>query len=124
MQIIVPGGKIDVRIVRNASRARWGKLLEAGVEIFEYQPTMYHVKQMIIDDAWVSIGSANLDNRSFRLNAEANLNVMDRDFAEGQIRLFDDDLKHSRQITYEAWKRRADDDKFVESFATIFGWLM
>jgi cardiolipin synthase len=124
VQIIVPGKYIDEKIVRPASRARWGELLKAGVEIYEYQPTMYHSKQMIIDDQWVSIGSANLDNRSFRLNAEANLNVMDRDFAQGQIQVFDDDLAHCKQITYEQWEHRPGQEKFMESFVSVFGWLM
>ena len=124
VQIIVPGRRIDEKLVRRASRARWGELLKAGVEIYEYQPTMYHVKQMIIDGLWVSIGSANLDNRSFRLNAEANLNVMDRDFAQEQIRVFEDDLKQSKQITYEHWQHRSANQKMFESFATFFGWLM
>ena len=124
VQIIVPGKLIDEKVVRPASRARWGELLKAGVEIYEYQPTMYHSKQMIVDDAWVSIGSANLDNRSFRLNAEANLNVMDRDFAQEQIRVFEDDLAQCKQITYEQWQHRPANEKMFESFAAVFGWLM
>ena len=63
------------------SRSRWGPLLEAGVEIYEYQPTMYHSKVMIVDGLWTSVGSTNFDNRSFRLNDEANLNVLDEEFA-------------------------------------------
>jgi cardiolipin synthase len=124
VQIIVPGKHIDEKIVRPASRARWGDLLKAGVEIYEYEPTMYHCKQMIVDDLWVSIGSANLDNRSFRTNAEANLNVLDQKFAHEQIKVFDDDLKHSTQITFEQWNNRPAHEKAVESFTTIFGWLM
>jgi cardiolipin synthase len=124
VQIIVPGKLIDEKIVRPASRARWGELLKSGIEIYEYQPTMYHSKQMIVDDQWASIGSANFDNRSFRLNAEANLNVMDRDFAQEQIRVFDDDLSHSKQITYEQWQRRPGQEKFMESCVSLFGWLM
>ncbi len=69
-------------------------MLEAGVEIYEYQPTMYHCKVMIVDDRWVSIGSSNLDNRSFRLNDEANLNVLSERFATEQTRMFDEDLAH------------------------------
>jgi cardiolipin synthase len=124
VQIIVPGPKIDVKVVRTASRAMWGKLLKAGVEIYEYQPTMFHVKQMIIDDAWVSIGSANLDNRSFRMNAEANLNVLDRDFALEQIKLFDEDLSRSKRITYEQWQHRPLGAKMMEGFTSMFWWLM
>jgi cardiolipin synthase len=124
VQIIVPGGKIDEKIVRHASRARWGEMLQAGIEIYEYQPTMYHCKQMIVDDQWVSIGSANLDNRSFRLNDEANLNVLDSKFAAEQIRVFDDDLKHSQRITYEQWKKRPIGDQLFDGFSNLFGpWM-
>jgi cardiolipin synthase len=124
VQIIVPGPRIDVKIVRRASRARWGELLNAGVEIDEYQPTMYHCKLMIVDDRWVSIGSANLDNLSFRTNDEANLNVLDPPFAAEQIRIFDEDLQHARRISYEEWRGRPFGEKLMESTATMFGWLM
>ena len=73
------------KIVRRASRSLWGPLLEAGVEIYEYQPTMYHVKVVIVDEVWTSVGSTNFDNRSFRLNDEANLNILDAEFASGQV---------------------------------------
>ena len=124
VQIIVPGPEIDVKIVRRASRARWGELLQAGVEIYEYQPTMYHCKQLIIDDLWVSVGSANLDNRSFRMNDEANLNVLDPVFAQEQIGIFEDDLAHSRQVTLEQWTGRPAGEKLLESFTSMFGWLL
>jgi cardiolipin synthase len=124
VQIIVPGPKIDMKVVRGASRARWGELLKAGVELYEYMPTMYHVKQMIVDDAWVSIGSANLDNRSFRLNDEANLNVLDGAFAAEQIKVFDADLLKCRRITYERWKKRPPGDQIWDSFLSLFAPLM
>lgn len=114
VEIIVPGPKIDVQLTRWASKSRWGDLLEAGVEIWEYQPTMYHVKVMIVDGMWVSVGSTNFDNRSFRLNDEANLNVLDRAFAERLTKTFEDDKAHSRQITYEAWLHRPWHEKFLE----------
>jgi cardiolipin synthase len=124
VQIIVPGGKIDEKIVRRASRARWGEMLQAGIEIYEYQPTMYHCKQMIVDDQWVSIGSANLDNRSFRLNDEANLNVMNASFAQEQIKVFEEDLSKSKRITYDEWKHRPLGEQLIEGFSTLFGpWM-
>ena len=91
IEIILPGDHIDQEFVRAASAAGWGDMLKARIQIYEYQPTMFHCKQMIVDDAWVSIGSANLDNRSFRINDEANLNVLDADFAAGQIKVFEMD---------------------------------
>jgi len=80
VEIIVPG-KIDYFAVRMASRSRWGKLLDAGVEFYEYQPTLYHCKIMIVDDIWATVGSVNFDEKSFRANDEANMNVLDREFA-------------------------------------------
>jgi cardiolipin synthase len=85
--IIVPGEHNDTNVTRRAGRSRWGPLLEAGTEIYEYQPTWYHCKVMIVDDCCTSVGSANFDNRSFRLNDEANVNVNDADFAREQRRV-------------------------------------
>ena len=85
LRIIVPGPHIDSQAVRSASRAGWGPLLAAGALIAEYQPTMFHCKVMIVDGMLVSVGSTNFDNRSFRLNDEANLNVLDETFAAEQI---------------------------------------
>jgi cardiolipin synthase len=114
VKILLPGTRIDTEPVRRASRARWGDLLEAGAEIYEYQPTMYHCKVMIVDDVWVSVGSTNFDTRSFRLNDEANLNIYDHAFAQRQIDIFEDDLKKSRQITYAAWQARPWGEKLLE----------
>jgi len=119
VEVIVPGPLTDMAITRRASRSRWGKLLQAGVEIFEYQPTMYHCKVMIIDRLWVSVGSSNFDNRSFRLNDEANLNALDPDFAAEQIRVFELDKRQSKQITYAAWKNRPWHVKGVEFLAGL-----
>ena len=124
IQIIVPGPHIDEQIVRKASQGRWGELLKASVEIYEYQPTMYHTKLLIVDDAWVSVGSSNLDNRSFRLNDEANLNVLDATFAAEQSKIFDDDLKHSRIMTYEEWKKRSGKEKLLEGLSGLFSWFL
>jgi cardiolipin synthase len=121
---VVPGKKIDIRVVHPASRARWGKLLQAGVEIYEYLPTMYHCKLLVVDEAWVSIGSANIDNRSFRLNDEANLNVLDSDFALEQVRIFESDLQQSKAITYESWRKRPLNEVMMEAVTVPFWWLM
>jgi cardiolipin synthase len=124
IQIIVAGKYIDYKIVRRASRARWGGLLQHGVEIHEYQPTMYHSKLMIIDDLWTSIGSANVDHRSFRLNDEANLNVLDRSFAQEQIGMFEKDLTNTKRVTYQMWKKRPLWEKCIEHSASLIGPLM
>jgi cardiolipin synthase A/B len=121
VEIVVPGKFTDEKTARRASRARWGPLLESGCEIYEYQPTMYHCKVMIADDLLVSVGSTNFDNRSFRLNDEANMNGMDRDFAQGQIEQFEKDKLQSRQITLEEWKQRPASEKLVERMASLLG---
>lgn len=120
VQILVPGSTIDTELVRKASRARWGKLLAAGVRIFEYQPTMLHNKVMVVDDLWVSVGSTNFDNRSFRLNDEANLNVYDREFALEQSAIFARDLKNARPIRYKDWEQRPWTEKLLEQSAALF----
>ena len=106
IRIIVPGKLIDSKIVRHASRGQWGPLLQAGIEIHEYQPTMFHNKVFIVDGKLVSVGSTNFDNRSFELNDEANLNVYDRAFGTRMTEVFEQDLKQTKQVTYEAWRKR------------------
>src|SRR5947209_16780472 len=104
IEIIVPGKKIDQKLVRGASKRHWPELLNAGIKIYEYEPTMVHVKLMVVDDTFVSVGSGNFDNRSIRLNDEANLDVLDRQFAAEQIRFFEMDKHHSREVALEEVK--------------------
>jgi len=125
VQVIVPADhRTDSPVAHQASRAKWGELIKAGVEIYIYQPTMYHTKLMVVDDLWVSIGSANLDNRSFRLNDEANLNVFDPDFAAEQVRIFEADLRQSRRVTYEGWARRSLVKKVLDGMSTLLDPLL
>ena len=119
VEIVVPGRHTDTKITRRASRSQWGPLLEAGAAIYEYQPTMYHCKVMVIDDCWVSVGSTNFDNRSFRLNDEANLNVLDANFAEQQARVFETDKAASRRVTFGEWQRRPWHEKAIESLSGL-----
>ena len=116
VRILVPGEHIDSDTVRLASKAEWGPLLQAGVEIYEYLPTMMHNKLLIIDKEMVSVGSTNFDVRSFRLNDEASLNVYDHAFAEKMTRVFNDDLKHTKRYTYEVWEKRPLTEKLIERF--------
>ena len=101
VEIIVPGKRIDQKLVRAASKRHWPELIKAGIKIYEYQPTMVHVKLIVVDDTFVSVGSGNFDNRSIQLNDEANLDVLDRNFAAQQTRLFEMDKKQSREVTLD-----------------------
>ena len=121
VRIIMPGPITDASLVRHASRSTWGAILAAGAEIYEYQPTMFHCKVLVIDGIWTSVGSTNFDVRSFRLNDEANLNVLDRSFAQRQIADFEDDLSHSRKITFEEWANRPWIERASEKFLGWFG---
>ena len=80
---------------------------------------MYHCKVMVVDGTWVSVGSTNFDNRSFRLNDEANLNVLDRDLAAEQAAVFEADKGRSRRITLEMWRRRPPAEKLKERLAGV-----
>jgi cardiolipin synthase len=106
VRVILPGDQNDSVLVRAASREKYGRILANGGEIYEYQPTMFHCKVLVVDGQWVSVGSTNFDSRSFRLNDEANLNVYDAAFAKHQLEQFEADLSRSRRITYEEWKGR------------------
>ncbi|MEP6559267.1 MAG: phospholipase D-like domain-containing protein, partial [Burkholderiales bacterium] len=114
VQLILPGKEIDTDVVRSASRARWGPLLEAGIEFYEYQPTMYHCKVLVVDEFLTSVGSTNFDNRSFSLNDEANLNVFDAAFAARQVAVFEQDLQRAQRVTLEQWRNRPLSEKLIE----------
>ena len=120
VRIITPGKNTDAEIVRKASKTSWGKLLAAGIEISEYNATMYHCKIFIVDSLLVSVGSTNFNNRSFRLNDEANLNVLDADFAQKQLAIFNDDWAHAKPVTLEQWANRPLIEKLLEHMAAIF----
>jgi cardiolipin synthase len=119
LRLIVPGTRIDREIVRKASRASWGELLAAGAEIHEYQPTMFHCKTLIVDRQLVSVGSTNFDNRSFRLNDEANLNIYDEAFAARVTTVFEQDLGRARRITLDMWRDRPWQEKLLEKASAL-----
>ena len=118
IDVIVPNELTDVPIVRKGSRHFWGDLLRAGVRIYEFQPTMYHPKVLIVDDMWTSFGSANFDERSLRLNDEASLNVYGTDFTSTQIGMFEADKQRSREIRLEEWEARPLSQKVTDWLAS------
>lgn len=120
IEVIMPGDQTDAPRVRQASRARWGPLFQAGVTLYEYQPTTLHAKVMIVDDLWSSVGSTNFDNRAFRLNDEANLNLYDAPFAAQMTRTFEADKRLCREITFAEWQARPRWVKFTDWFWSLF----
>jgi cardiolipin synthase len=116
IRVIVPGKNTDSDAARFASKEGWGPLLLAGIEIYEYEPTMFHNKVLIVDGEMVSVGSTNFDLRSFRLNDEASLNVYDPAFAARMTEVFEADLKPTKRYTYQTWQKRPLKEKLVEKF--------
>ena len=106
VRVLVPGPHIDKEFVRIAGRAAYDELLEAGVRIFEYQPTMLHAKTLTIDGVWSSVGSVNFDNRSFQLHDEATLCVQSEKFAGLLIEQFERDLEVSDELELGRWRER------------------
>jgi cardiolipin synthase len=107
--------------VRYASRAAWDPLLAAGIELYEFMPTMFHCKVMIVDEQWVSVGSANFDMRSFRLNYEANLNVFSKPLAQELTQQFAADIQRSRKFVRRLWRQRSFGKRTVEWLAARLG---
>ena len=114
IRVLVPDKHLDSETVRIASKREWGGLLEKGVEIHEYDPTMFHCKMLILDGEIVSVGSTNFDMRSFELNDEASLNVYDHAFADQMTKVFEQDLLKSTAYTYSMWQNRPWKQKFAE----------
>jgi cardiolipin synthase len=114
IRLVVPGRYLDSVLVRLASKRRWGRLLAAGVEIFEYQPTMMHNKMLILDGRLVSVGSTNFDMRSFDLNDEASLNIYSTAFSTQMTAVMNADLQHATPYTLDTWQRRSWSEKLGE----------
>ncbi len=115
--VLVPG-PIDHNLVRQVSRAGFGRMLRAGVEIYEYRAALLHAKTMVIDGVWATVGSTNLDNRSFALNDELNLVVYHAGVARRLESVFAEDLAHSRRVEYRRWSRRGVVNRLLELLAT------
>ncbi|MFG6414137.1 phosphatidylserine/phosphatidylglycerophosphate/cardiolipin synthase family protein [Roseateles sp. DC23W] len=117
VRVLTPSGHIDSETVRKASRSTWGPMLEAGIEFAEYAPTMFHVKGLVVDGVFSSVGSTNFDNRSFRLNDEANLNVLNAEFGKQQQAVFEADWARAQRITLQAWRDRPLSERAWETLA-------
>jgi cardiolipin synthase len=119
VRVLVPGKKSDHWLTRSTSRSGYGKLLQAGAEIFEYQPAMIHAKVLVVDESWAVVGSTNFDNRSFGLNDEVNLAAFDADLAARLALDMDADLKQSCRISLPQWEKRP----VLQRAQEMVGWL-
>ncbi|HEV2777129.1 MAG TPA: phospholipase D-like domain-containing protein, partial [Solirubrobacteraceae bacterium] len=106
VRVLVPGPHTDKDLVRQAGHSVYEELLEGGVRIYEFCPTMIHAKTLTIDGAWSSVGSVNFDNRSFQLQDEVTLCICSREFAGKLDEQFERDLARSAEIELERWGGR------------------
>ncbi len=114
VEVIVPGKVNDVPATKAGGRSSFGALLRGGVKIFEFQPTMFHPKTMVVDGIFSTVGSTNFDNRSFRLNDEINLTMADPAIGHRMEELFRLDVARSRPYTYQDYRRRSLKDRVFE----------
>jgi len=114
--LIIPGA-IDHNLVRQASRSEFGRLLKNDIEIYEYRPALLHAKTMVVDGIWATVGSTNLDRRSFALNEELNVAIYDPETAQRLERIFEQDRGNSRRVMYKDWKNRGLASRFLEFLA-------
>lgn len=117
--VLTPGRFNNHPITRLASRRRYGQLLEAGVGIHEYQPTMIHAKVLTVDGWWSVLGSTNFDSRSFGLNDEVNVAILDRDLGTRMQDDFRADLANSVRVDLEEWRRRSLREKLAAAVAQL-----
>src|SRR2546423_8318326 len=107
VRLILPGPNNDQPLTKSAGRAAYGKMLEGGVKIFEYQPTMIHEKSMVIDGLFSMFGSSNLDARSSEINDEITVVVYDQNFGREMESVFEKDLAESREYTLQQFQKRS-----------------
>ena len=120
IRLLVEGDITDAKPVKYASRYDYDHLLQLGVEIHEFEPTMMHTKAMVVDGVFSIFGSANFDNRSFELNDELNVAVSSRDLAARFVADMNEDLRRSHRLTLEAWRERPWLEKVREHFWSYF----
>jgi len=119
VKVITPGKRADHLLTRRSSRRLYGELLQAGVQIYEYQPAMIHTKALIVDSVWSVVGSTNFDNRSFGLNDEVNLAAFDAALGQRIEQDFARDIAQSRGISFQEWSRRPFWERFHEWFGAL-----
>ena len=119
VQILVPGEHADKRIVQVAGETNYDTLLEAGVKIFRYQPTMIHAKIVTADGLVTTVGSGNFDQRSLGINEEANIVVFDKATTQIFDQQFEDDLQHSEAVHPGEWQKRGPVQRVAEAVTDV-----
>ena len=114
VRVLTVSNKTDVKTTWYAGRTNYEKLLEGGVKIYEYQPTMMHAKSMVVDGIWSSIGSMNFDNRSLSFNDESQLVALDRHVGAQMDSIFMNDIKWSKEIKLDEVRKRPLSGKILE----------
>jgi cardiolipin synthase len=119
VRILVPGNHTDAVPVQYAGRGYYEELLDAGVRIFEYQPSMMHAKTVVADETWSLVGSANMDERSMEINEENLLGIAEPAFTRAAAEGLEADFGRSREIELDAWRRRPAYQRVLEKAALI-----
>jgi cardiolipin synthase len=123
VRLVLPG-KTDSALVFHAGRSYYDELLEDGVELFERRDALLHSKTAVIDGVWSTVGSTNLDWRSFLHNRELNAVVLGTEFGDSMRAAFERDIRQSDRITLEQWRRRSVLVRVKEAFARLWQyWL-
>jgi cardiolipin synthase len=119
VRILTAGPRTDVHVVRNAGRASYGTLLDAGVRVFEWEPSTLHAKTFVVDGQWSTVGSMNFDNRSMALNDESTLMVLDPNIGRQMDDVFLDDLRSAQEITLATFEERSWWARLMERAASL-----
>jgi cardiolipin synthase A/B len=119
VQILLPGPHIDKAFVQIAGETQYDRLVECGVEVWAYQPTMLHAKVITVDGELASVGSANLNRRSTTFDEEVELVIFDEVLTAELDRHFDDDLGRSIEVTEWAWERRSPGRRFLNGVGRV-----
>jgi len=121
VRVMLPAASAtDSPIVQHASHHHYGTLLKGGVRIFEYQRTLLHQKVFTVDGCWSAVGSTNFDDRAFEINDEVSFVIYDEGIAGELEQIFEDDLRDSKEMAFEAWKNRPALHKLQDFGAFLF----
>ena len=124
VRILTASKKTDTKTTWFAGRRRYEELLEGGVRVYEYQPSMMHAKTFVIDGAWSSIGTMNFDNRSLAFNDESNIVAYDRPLGATMDAIFLEDLKYAQEIKLEEFRKRPAYQRLFENAAHLLSRLL